>query len=215
MGKKVTVEVLVDGGKATAGPALGGTLGPLRINMGQVIAQINEKTRDFKDMKVPVKITVDEETKAFTLLVGTPPAAQLLKKEVTLKKASGEPNKHKVDNLLFEQVIKVAKMKQDALLIRDLKSAVKTMLGTCQSCGFLVDGKEVPAVLKEVDAGQYDSLIHAGTTEASKEKIDSFKTLRSDLAKKREIVDKEKAAKKAAAGAETAAKPVVPAVAKK
>src|SRR3989344_1581983 len=143
MGKKVTVEVLVDGGKASAGPALGGTLGPLRVNMGQVIAQINEKTKDFKDMKVPVKVTVDEETKAFTLSVGTPPAAQLLKKELNLKKASGEPNKLKVDNLTIEQVIKVAKMKQDILLVRDLKAAVKTMLGTCQSCGFLVEGKPV------------------------------------------------------------------------
>ena len=38
-----TVKVLVDAGKATAGPPLGPALGPTGVNVGEVIAKINEK----------------------------------------------------------------------------------------------------------------------------------------------------------------------------
>ena len=38
---KQTVESLVEGGKATAAPPLGSALGPLGVNIGQVVAEIN------------------------------------------------------------------------------------------------------------------------------------------------------------------------------
>jgi len=37
-----TVESLVPGGKATAAPPLGPALGPLGVNIGQVVADINK-----------------------------------------------------------------------------------------------------------------------------------------------------------------------------
>ena len=206
MGKKTTVEVLVDGGKATAGAALGGTLGPLRVNIAQVVSQINVKTKEFAGMKVPVKVTVDEETIEFTLSVGTPPTTQLIKTELGLKKASGQPNLYKYDTLLMEQVIKVAKMKQDSMLVRDLKGAVKTVIGSCQSAGILVEGKDAKTILKEVYAGDYDHLISNGITEPSKEKVLQFKDMRIKLAGERERVIKELEAKKAQAAAEGAKK---------
>src|SRR3989344_821413 len=92
MGKKETVEVLVEGGKAIAGPQLGGTLGPLKVNINQVISVINDKTKDFKGMKVPVKVIVDTETKDFNIEIGTPPTSELIKKEIELKLGPGEPN---------------------------------------------------------------------------------------------------------------------------
>ena len=50
------VEVLVPGGKATAGPPLGPSLGPLGINVKAVVDEINKKTASFNGMQVPVKI---------------------------------------------------------------------------------------------------------------------------------------------------------------
>ena len=41
---KDTVEVLIEGGTATPGPPLGPALGPLGINMMQVVDEINNKT---------------------------------------------------------------------------------------------------------------------------------------------------------------------------
>ena len=64
MGKQ-KIELLVEGGKATPAPPLGPALGQLKMNVGEVINQINDKTQNFKGMKVPVIVTVDDETKEF------------------------------------------------------------------------------------------------------------------------------------------------------
>ncbi len=61
------VSVMVEGGKAAAGAVLGAALGPLGVNVGQVVAQINEQTKGFAGMKVPVVVKVDAATRQFTL----------------------------------------------------------------------------------------------------------------------------------------------------
>jgi len=167
---KETVETLVEGGKASAAPPLGPALGPLKVNIGQVIAEINKKTEAFKGMKVPVKVIVDTETKEFTIEVGTPPASQLIKKELNLKSAAGIPNKDYVANLAIEQVIKIAKMKQDALFVNNLTSAVNTICGSCNSMGILVEGKTGMEAIKDIKAGKFDKEIQAETTEVPEEK---------------------------------------------
>ena len=85
------VEVLVPGGKASAGPPIGPALGPLGINVKAVVDEINKKTSEFNGMQVPVKIEVDEK-KNFTVTVGIPPTTALIKKEANIEKGSAEPN---------------------------------------------------------------------------------------------------------------------------
>ena len=67
MSDKQSISALVTGGEASAGPPLGPALGPLGINVLQVVNTINDKTKDFPGMKVPVKVEVDPETKQFTV----------------------------------------------------------------------------------------------------------------------------------------------------
>ena len=152
-----TIEALVEGGKATAGPPLGPALGPLGVNIMQVINTINEKTKQFAGMKVPVKVIVDPKTKQFEIEVGTPPATALILKEVGAEKGSGSPKSKKVGNLSMDQIIKIAKMKYDALLGKDLKNKVKEIVGSCVSVGVTVDGKSPKEIQKEIDKGTYDS----------------------------------------------------------
>src|SRR3989344_4937513 len=83
-----TVESLIEGGKATAAPPLGPALGPTGVNIGQVVSEINKKTADMKGMQVPVKVTIDTATKQFTIEIGTPPAAALIKKEAGVEKGT-------------------------------------------------------------------------------------------------------------------------------
>jgi len=52
MGNKQTISSLVTGGEASAGPPLGPALGPIGVNILQVIEAINEKTSEFKGMKI-------------------------------------------------------------------------------------------------------------------------------------------------------------------
>ena len=153
---KETVEILIDGGKATPGPPLGPAIGPLGINMMQVVEQINEKTSDFDGMKVPVKVIVDIGTKAFEIEVGTPPTTALIKDELNIEKGSQDPGLDKVADLSIEQALKVARMKFSALLSNDYKMATKEVVGTCVSMGLTVEGKDPKTVQKEIDEGIYD-----------------------------------------------------------
>ncbi|MCK4714601.1 MAG: 50S ribosomal protein L11, partial [Candidatus Aenigmarchaeota archaeon] len=83
-----TVDVVVEGGKANAAPPLGPALGPLGVNIQEVVDAINEKTKDLDGIKVPVKVIIDPATKKFRLEVGKPPASALILKELKLEKGS-------------------------------------------------------------------------------------------------------------------------------
>jgi large subunit ribosomal protein L11 len=136
---KQTIEALVDGGKASAGPPLGPQLGPMGVNIGDVINAINEKTKDMAGMKVPVKVIVDTDTKEFEIEVGTPPTSALIKKELDLSKGSEEPGKKRVGDLTPEQAKKVAKIKFNS----DDDASLKQVEGSARSMGITVGKGEV------------------------------------------------------------------------
>ncbi len=206
MAKKIVVELMVDGGKAAAGAQLGGTLGPLKMNLGQVVSDINKRTEIFKGMKVPVKLEVNPETKEYAMSIGTPPVSQLIGKEAGVEKGSGEPNVNKAGVIAMEQVIKIAKMKADSLIVKDVKAGVKTVIGSCRSMGILVEGKEPAEMMKELNAGTYDTMIKAENVEISDpEKKARFKDLGKELSEKMRQVAKAKAEAKAAAEASATA----------
>jgi large subunit ribosomal protein L11 len=185
-----TVQVLIEGGKATAAPPLGPALGPLGVNIGLIVTEINKKTADFKGMQVPVKVAVDTTTKEFSITVGTPPASQLIIKEAKVQKGSSVPHTDLVADLKIEQVIKIAKMKSDALLGKGSKERVKEIVGTCQSMGVMVEGKKAQITLKDIDAGVYDAKIASGKTEITAEEQKALeeerKKLQKELKEKRE-----------------------------
>ena len=153
-----SVELLVSGGQATAGPPLGPALGPLGINIMAVVTKINELTHDYAGMKVPVKISVNTEDKTFEVTVGTPTASALLVAELKIEKGSGTPNTAKVGDLKVEQIVRIAKIKRPELLAKTLKGAAKEMMGTCVSMGVTIEGKDPREVQTEVDNGKYDDM---------------------------------------------------------
>ncbi len=150
-----TVEVLVPGGRATAGPPLGPALGPLGINVKAVVDDINKKTAEFNGMSVPVTVMVDDK-KNVTLTVGIPPTTALVMKEAGVEKGSGTPNTQVVGNLPLEAVIRIAKMKMESMLSYDLKTAAKEVMGTCVSVGVTVEGKTAKQAIAAVNAGEWD-----------------------------------------------------------
>src|SRR3990167_7688579 len=136
---KQTIAAMVEGGKASAAPPLGPALGPSGLNIGEVIAKINEKTKDFAGMQVPIKVTFEKGSKTFDIEVGTPPTSALIKKELGLKEPvkeeAGVKGKKTIGNLSIEKFIEVANAKKDSSLARTLKSRVKETAGTCLSLG--------------------------------------------------------------------------------
>ncbi len=149
------VEALVDGGRASGGPPLGPALGPKGVNIPQVIALINQKTKAFDGMKVPVKIIIEAD-KSFDVKVGTPPVSALIKNELGISKGSGNPKTEIVGNLTIDQIKKVAEQKQDSLLGATEKARVLEVAGNCVSMGVTVDGKAPKVFQKDGKAGVYD-----------------------------------------------------------
>jgi large subunit ribosomal protein L11 len=150
-----TIEALVDAGEASAGPPLGPALGPLGINIKEVIDKINLETEVFKGMKVPVKVTIDTTSKTFEIEVGTPPTSSLIKKELNLEKGSSSSRSEKVGDLSMEQVKKIVKMKGQSILGKSLKESVKELLGTCVSMGVTVDGEDPRDIQRLIDEDKY------------------------------------------------------------
>ncbi len=161
MGDTTTINTLVEGGSASAGPPLGPELGPLPVDVGAVVGEINEKTKDFEGMEVPVDVIVDEETGDFEIEVGKPPTAGLIRDELGIEKGSGEPNKNKVADMSFEQACKVARMKDTDLLGMDLRGAVKEVIGTAQSMGVTIDGEDAYEVQQKIGEGEFDDQLEA------------------------------------------------------
>ena len=158
MSEKKTVDLLVSGGQATAGPPLGPALGPLGVNVLEIVNKINEVTKDYAGMKVPVKVTVDPETKEFEVTIGTPTTSALIVRELKIEKGSGTPSTEKVGNLTMEQVVRISKLKRPEFLAKTLKAAAKEVLGSCVSMGVTVEGKDPREVQKEIDENKYDEL---------------------------------------------------------
>lgn len=152
-----TIDAIVEGGKATAGPPLGPALGPLGVNASQVVAKINEATKAFSGMKVPVKVHVDPKAKTFTIEVGSPPTAEIIKKEAGIEKGAGTKDAP-AGNLELAKAVSIAKAKSNSLG-RGLKETLKEVLGTCVSMGVTIDGKKAQEVIKEVGAGKHDSAL--------------------------------------------------------
>lgn len=151
-----TVEALVEGGRATAGPPLGPALGPKGVNTGQVVAKINEKTKVFEGMKVPIKVIINDD-KTFDIKVGVPPMSALIKSELGVASGAHNAKAEKVGNLSLDQAKKIADMKADDLLGATLKARVLEVAGNCVSVGVTIDGKNPKDFIAAVKAGQYDA----------------------------------------------------------
>jgi large subunit ribosomal protein L11 len=208
---QMQVKLIVDGGKMAPGPAVAQQLGPMGINLGKVISDVNEATKGFVGMKVPVEIDVDPKTKTYKIQVFSPPVAELIKKEIAAEKGSGEPGKFKVGNISFESIVKIAKTKMPNLLAKDLRSAVRLIVGSCVSLGVLIDNKEAKEVEKDIEKGVYDNEISKEITEASEEKkqklAEHFAIVKARQEKEKKALEEAKAAEEAAKAAAAAAAP--------
>ncbi|MFB5605412.1 MAG: 50S ribosomal protein L11 [Nitrosarchaeum sp.] len=151
------ISSLVTGGAASAGPPLGPALGPLGVNIMEIIKAINDKTKDFEGMKVPVTVSVFPDTKKWEIEIGIPSAAALLLKEAGIQKGTGTAGTAWVGDITIDSVIKVAKTKLDKSYASSLKSVAKTMIGTCLSLGIKVEGKTPKEITAEINAGKWDS----------------------------------------------------------
>ena len=157
MGDKKSVNALVTGGEASAGPPLGPALGPLGVNVLAIVNEINKQTGDFKGMRVPVRVDVDTDTKQFTVTVGTPTTSALVAKEAAIPKGSAKPNLELAGDLTIDKVVSIAKSKMAGSYAKSVRSAAKEVVGSCVSMGVKIEGKDPREFMNEIDSGKWDS----------------------------------------------------------
>ena len=150
---EMTINGLIEGGKATSGPPFGPALGPLGVNIAGIVAEINTKTKDFEGMKIPVKVIVDTSTKKFRVEVGSPSTSALILKELGIP--NGAKNKDAVaGNITLEQVKKVAKAKDASLYGNDFSAKVRQVLGTCKSMNITCEGADATEITSKIKSGE-------------------------------------------------------------
>ena len=159
---------------------------------------MNEATQEFKGVTLPVHLTVNPETKEISIKVLSPPTSELIKKELGIEKASAARLKQKVGNLAIEQVISVAKSKHDAMLSNDFMATVKSVIGTCQALGVLIENKETDEIMEDINEGKFIEEINAKKTDVSPEKRKELDDYFVIVSEKQEEVKKAEDAEKAA-----------------
>jgi large subunit ribosomal protein L11 len=148
---------IVPGGGATGGPPIGPALGPMGVNIMNIVAEINKQTGEYKGTPVPVDVVIDTDTREFTVKVGMLSTFALLTQAVKITKGSGTPHSAYVGDLPFDELVSVAKKKKAGLYAATIKSAAREVLGTCQSMGVTVDGKPAKEVQDLIMSGAYDA----------------------------------------------------------
>ena len=140
MAKKVigNLKLRIPGGKATAGPPVGSTLGKWGLNMMDFINPFNEKTKEFNGKNVIVHIQVFED-RTFSWTCLGQPVDDLIREELKIKKGSSRPNTEKVGKITREQLEKIANIKMKQLNAIDLEGAIKVVAGTARSMGIEVE----------------------------------------------------------------------------
>lgn len=152
------LNLLIEGGNAK-GAVLGPALGPIGIPLPKVLKKINQKTKKYEGVEVPVTLEIDEAKKEFEVEVGSPYTPALIKKELGIEKGSETPKTESVGDLSLNQVAKISEQKQEKSLSKSFKRAVKEVVGTCESMGITVEGKSAKEFLKEIEEGKYDKAL--------------------------------------------------------
>lgn len=153
-----TIEVLVAGGQVDPGPPLGPELGPTPVDVQAVVQEINDQTEAFDGTEVPVTVEYDDDG-SFSIEVGVPPTAALIKDEAGFETGSGEPQENFVADLSIEQVKTIAEQKHPDLLSYEIKQAAKEIIGTCVTLGVTIEGDDPRDVAAKIDDGEYDGVL--------------------------------------------------------
>jgi len=136
---KAVVKLQIPAGSANPAPPVGTALGPQGVPLMDFCKQFNEATKDKVGFVIPVVVSVYED-RTFSFITKTPPASNLIKKELGIEKGSALPNKNKVGKINQAQLKKIAELKMTDLNANSVEAAMRIIAGTAVNMGIEVEG---------------------------------------------------------------------------
>jgi large subunit ribosomal protein L11 len=136
---KTILKLQLPAGAATPAPPVGPALGQHGINIMGFVKEYNARTANQAGTIIPAEITVFEDA-SFTFVTKTPPAPELIRKALGVKKGSQRALHEKVGTISSAVVREIAETKQKDLNAADIEAAMKIIEGTARSMGVDVKG---------------------------------------------------------------------------
>ncbi|PMB75791.1 MAG: 50S ribosomal protein L11 [Fervidicoccus fontis] len=129
------------------------------FNVDEIAEKINKRIGALKEKEVKITIYLYPSVKDYIIEVKPPTVTELLLWKAKAKEPSGDTAHKKVGDIKVVDLAEVAIIMKNELLTRDLKKAVKMLLGSARSIGLTVEGKDPKDVQKELESGIYDKII--------------------------------------------------------
>ena len=163
----LVVAVKVKGGKTSSKDLE--KLEGMGLDLNLLAEKINKKTSRLEGMIVEVRIHYYKPTRDYYIEVIPTDVTELLLWKTGTKSPSGDPAHNKIGDIGIEDLIHLAIIKKSELLTRDLRKAVKMLLGSARSIGLTVEGKDPKEVLKLIDDGGYEEVFNKYAEEWSED----------------------------------------------
>ena len=136
---KARLKMKIQGGRASAAPPVGSTLGQYGVNMMDFITKFNEQTKDMQGATITAHINIYEDRTMDFYVVGAP-TDDRIRSELGIQKGSGRPNTEKIAKKLTQaQLTKIAEDKARDMNTDNVASVKRMVAGTARSMGVEVE----------------------------------------------------------------------------
>ncbi|CAH1785624.1 unnamed protein product [Owenia fusiformis] len=143
------------GGEVGATSSLAPKIGPLGLSPKKVGDDIAKGTQEWKGLKITVQLTIQNRQAKVSVV---PSASALIIKALKEPPRDRKKVKHvkHSGNITLDDIINTARIMRPRSLARSLAGTCKEILGTAQSVGCTVDGKDPHTVIEEIDDGEVE-----------------------------------------------------------
>ncbi|ODO04545.1 60S ribosomal protein L12 [Cryptococcus amylolentus CBS 6273] len=152
-GRAIIIYLRATGGEVGASSALAPKIGPLGLSPKKVGEDIAKATGDWKGLRVTVQLTIQNRQAAVSVV---PSASSLVIK--ALKEPPRDRKKEKnikhSGNVPLDQIYDIARKMLHKSFAKDLSGGVREILGTAQSVGCTVDGKNPHDIIVAIQEGE-------------------------------------------------------------
>lgn len=151
-GEEKIVLLKAVGGEIGSASALAPKLGPLGLSPKKVGEDIQKATKDWKGIKVMVKLSVVNRVATASIV---PSASAMILKELKEPPRDRKKVKNVVHNgnITLDGVINIARALRYKSMARKLEGTVLEVLGTAFSIGCNVNGKTAKEVQEDIHSG--------------------------------------------------------------